>query len=313
MGHFEQEFTTRQYMKRNDFEFFHYKDDPSLEVGFHNHDFYEIYFFISGNVNFIIEGKYYHLKPSDIILINNQEIHKPILESGCVYERFVIWINPDFIKKYCTEKSDLTVCFGSTSKDKHNLLRPGEDMPARIKNVLYRLNSVCIEKGFGNDILRNAYLAELLTYLNIAYIDAYKGNIPEEPEDIVYNKKVTEVMCYINDNLSENLSLETLSKRFFTSKYHLLREFKKYTGYTPHDYALHKRLINARTLLRDGCRISDICQSCGFGDYSNFSRSFQKVYGITPKQYRKSTQAGGPVQNLGLEYCGIPERNRVLI
>ena len=290
MGRLEQEFTTRQYMKSSDFEFFHYKDEPTLEVGFHNHDFYEIYFFISGNVNFIIEGKNYHLKPGDIFLINNREIHKPLLEDGCVYERFVIWVNPEFIKRYSTDGTNLSRCFDSTSKNKHNLLRPSATMLNHIKNIILRLNSTCNNDGYGSDILRNVYLTELLTYLNIAYMDAYKENIQE---DIVYNKKVNEVIHYINDNLNEDLSLDTLSKKFFTSKYHLLREFKKYTGYTPHDYALQKRLINARTLLREGYRILDICQSCGFGDYSNFSRSFQKIYNMTPKEYRENVQQTG--------------------
>ena len=292
MRQLEHEFTTRQYMKSNDFEFFHYKDDPPQEVSFHNHDFYEIYFFISGNASFIIEGKYYYLKPGDIFLINNREIHKPFLEEGCIYERFVIWVNPEFIKNHSTEGTNLSRCFDSTSKNKHNLLRPNTNMLNQIKNVIFKLNNASTGKSYGDDILKDLYLIELLVYLNMAYLDAYKENAQE---DIVYNRKVNEVIHYINDNLSEELSLDTLSKKFFISKYHLLREFKKYTGYTPHDYALHKRLINARTLLRDGCRISDICQSCGFGDYSNFSRSFQKVYGITPKQYRETSQNAGVV------------------
>lgn len=288
MSTLEQKFTTRQYMKSADFEFFHYKDEPTLQVGFHNHDFYEIYFFVSGNVSFVIEGKNYSLKPGDIFLINNREIHKPLLEDGCVYERYVIWVKPEFIKSYSTDSSNLSRCFDSTSKNKHNLLRPNANMLSLIKKIILKLKDVCNSSGYGNDVLRSLYLVELLAYLNIAYIDAYKGNIQE---DIVYNKKVNEVIRYINDNLSEDLSLETLSKKFFTSKYHLLREFKKYAGYTPHDYALQKRLINAKTLLREGYRILDICQLCGFGDYSNLSRSFQKVYGITPREYRESARS----------------------
>lgn len=52
-----QQFTARQYMVSPDFEFFHYKDDNNLEVEYHYHDFYEIYFFISGRVTYIVEGK----------------------------------------------------------------------------------------------------------------------------------------------------------------------------------------------------------------------------------------------------------------
>lgn len=290
MSRLEQTFTARQYMKSgDDFEFFHYKDEPTLEIGFHNHDFYEIYFFISGKVTYIVEGKSYNLKPGDIFLINNREVHKPVMEYGCVYERIVIWVNPEFIMKYGTEKSNLSSCFDSTLKSKQNLLRPNANLQSMIKNTIGRLEQVCTDSskssGFGSDILRNAYLVELLTYLNMAYFDSYKESIQD---DIIFNHKVSDVIHYINKNLGENLSLDRLSKNFYISKYHLFREFKKYTGYTPHEYALHKRLIHSREQLKEGTRISDICQSYGFGDYSNFYRSFKKVYGMTPKEFQQS-------------------------
>lgn len=291
----------------NDFELFHYKDEPPLEIGFHNHDFYEIYFFISGKVTYIVEGKSYNLKPGDIFLINNREVHKPVMEYGCIYERIVIWVDPDFIRRNSTEATNLASCFDSTQKSKQNLLRPSTNMQGIIRNTLSRLEQVCTDNsenmdfssgksfgdnagfrnkaGFGNDILGNVYLIELLTYLNMAYFDSYKESIQD---DIIFNKKISDIIHYISSNLSEPLSLEMLSKKFYISKYHLFREFKKYTGYTPHEYALHKRLIYAREQLKEGSRISDVCQSCGFGDYSNFYRSFIKVYGMTPKEFRQS-------------------------
>ncbi|HEX2946907.1 MAG TPA: AraC family transcriptional regulator [Clostridia bacterium] len=308
MSHLEKIFTSRQYMKSgDDFELFHYKDEPPLEIGFHNHDFYEIYFFISGKVTYIVEGKSYNAKPGDIFLINNREVHKPVMEYGCVYERIVIWINPDFIKRNSTAGTNLSSCFDSTLKSKQNLLRPSANMQTMIRSTVSRLEQVCTDSsdssgswnngshgsntefgnkgGFGIDILGNIYLIELLTYLNMAYFDSYKESIQD---DIVFNRKISDIIHYINSNLAEPLSLDTLSKKFYISKYHLFREFKKYTGYTPHEYALHKRLIHSREQLKEGNRISDICQSCGFGDYSNFYRSFIKVYGMTPKEFQQS-------------------------
>lgn len=320
MSRLEKIFTSRQYMKSgDDFELFHYKDEPPLEIGFHNHDFYEIYFFISGKVTYIIEGKSYNAKPGDIFLINNREVHKPVMEYGCVYERIVIWIDPDFIKRNSTETTNLSSCFDSTLKSKQNLLRPSTNMQTMIRSTVSRLEQVCTDNaengsfgnsgshasnvsfgnsashagftdfgnkgGFGIDILGNIYLIELLTYLNMAYFDSYKESIQD---DIIFNRKISDIIHYINNNLAEPLSLDMLSKKFYISKYHLFREFKKYTGYTPHEYALHKRLIHSREQLKEGSRISDICQSCGFGDYSNFYRSFIKVYGMTPKEFQQS-------------------------
>lgn len=293
MGRLERKFSPRQYMKSgSDFELFHNRDEPPLEIEFHHHDFYEIYYFISGKVTYIVEGKSYNLKPGDIFLINNKEMHKPVMEYGSVYERIVIWVNPDFIKRNSTENTNLSNCFDSTLKSKQNLLRPSPNIQSMIKSTISRLEQVCMESpedSFGNDILGNIYVVELLTYLNIAHFDSYKESVQG---DIVFDRKVSDIIHYIGSNLGKDLSLEALSKKFYISKYHLLREFKKYTGYTPYEYALHKRLIHSREQLKDGNRIFDIYHSCGFGDYSNFYRSFKKVYGMTPKEFQQSMRAG---------------------
>jgi AraC-like DNA-binding protein len=108
--------------------------------------------------------------------------------------------------------------------------------------------------------------------------------------DIEYNKKISSIMDYINENLDKELSLDTLSEKFYLSKYHLLREFKKYGGYTIHQYIHKKRLIAAKTLLREGIQVTEVCTQCGFGDYSNFIRSFKKAFGVPPKKYCKIQQ-----------------------
>ncbi len=284
MSSLEQRFTHRQYMVGSNFEFFHYKDEPQLEVEYHNHDFYEIYFFISGKVTYIVEGKSYSLKPGDILLVNNKELHKPIIEPGRIYERIVIWVNPDFIKRFCTGNSDLFTCFETTSKKKYNLLRPGTEIYSIIRGIVSKLNRACAHLSYGSDVLKETYLIELLVYLNRAYLDNDIGNIEE---DTVYDPTINDIIHDINQNLGGDLSLEALSAKFYTSKYHLLRQFKKHTGYTLHSYIHQKRLITAKALLKDGMSLSNVCQACGFNDYSNFIRVFSKTFNISPKKYAR--------------------------
>jgi AraC-like DNA-binding protein len=279
-----QPFTHRQYMLSDNFEFFHYKDNTPLEVEYHKHDFFEIYFFISGDVTYIIEGKSYTLKPWDIILINNKELHKPVINHGAIYERIVIWVNPAFISKMSTPDSDLNMCFESTFKNKYNLLRPGTETLNIIKVILGKLNRILFADSFGAEILKELYLTELIVFLNRAYTDS---DLVDIGNDVSYNSKINKIINYINQNLSEDLSLDALSSRFYSSKYHLLREFKKHTGYTPHEYITLKRLITSKELLRSGMSISDVCTECGFNNYSNFIRSFTKAFNISPKKYAK--------------------------
>lgn len=284
MNSIKQTFTHRQYMLSDNFEFFHNKDNGPLEVEYHKHDFFEIYFFISGEVTYVIEGKSYSLKPWDIILINNKELHKPIINYGALYERIVIWVNPDFISKISTPNADLNMCFESTIKNKYNLLRPGTEILNIIKVILGKLNRILFNDSFGAEILKELYLTELIVFLNKAYTNT---DFVDIGDDVTYNTKINEIINHLNQNLSADLSLDALSSKFYSSKYHLLREFKKHTGYTLHEYITLKRLITSKELLKDGLSISDVCQKCGYNNYSNFIRSFTKAFSISPKKYAK--------------------------
>jgi AraC-like DNA-binding protein len=67
-----------------------------------------------------------------------------------------------------------------------------------------------------------------------------------------------------------------------------MRKFKQQTGYTVHNYILQKRLIAATALIKEGKSVTQVCLECGFGDYSNFIRSFKQVYGVSPKKHYKN-------------------------
>jgi len=176
------------------------------------------------------------------------------------------------------------MCFKSAVKNKSNLLRPEPKKLAVIKNTLFELEKACSNNAYGNQILKNILLIELMIYINRAYLEADTKTIEK---DVIYDSKVNEIIHYINQNLSEDLSLESLSKKFYISKYHLLRQFKKHTGYTLHSYIHQKRLLTAKELLKEGMRIAVVCQKCGFNDYSNFIRMFSRAFNISPKKYSK--------------------------
>lgn len=280
-----QHFNPRQHMITEDFEFFHYKDTSVMDIEYHNHDFYEMYFFLSGNVTYMIEGKSYRLRPWDILLISHKELHKPIIDPATPYERIVLWVNPEFVKKQSTESSNLTLCFEATFRNQSNLLRPDAEVAANIKHTMAKFEKACHGTGFGSEILTKSFLTELMVYINKAFMDVQGESLDV---DIQYNEKVSSIIRYIAENLNEDLSLDVLAARFFMSKYHLLHEFKRHAGYSIHQYIQQKRLIMAKALLKEGMQVAEVCNRCGFGDYSNFIRAFKKAYGLPPKKYCKS-------------------------
>lgn len=276
----------RGYLKR-DFEYFHIKDKLNLEFEPHYHDFNKIIIFISGKVTYLIEGKSYKLKPWDILFVSSNEMHKPIIDPDEVYERIIIWINPAFLNKHSNDESNLLTCFRLSSNEKRNLIRLNINSLSGIKSILSQLNDAYKNEEFGSQILKNSLIIQLIVFLNRLYLEEENKKVQN---DIEYDENIGNVLNYINENLSKELTIDNLSSEFFMSKYYLMHKFKKQTGYTLHNYILQKRLIMSKSLIMTGMPITEVCLECGFGDYSNFIRSFKKMFGLPPKKYYKTLQ-----------------------
>lgn len=274
----------RGYLK-GDFEFFHIKDQKKIAFEYHYHDFNKIIIFISGNVTYHIEGKAYKLKPWDILLVGNREIHNPVIDSGYSYERIILWVNQDFLDKHSADDCNLSTCFDLALKTNYNLLRLNPELVKNTRRKLLELEDAQKNNEFGSRILKNALFMQLLVIINREFLGNYSL---KASDDIEYDERIDKVLRFINENLSEELSIDTLAQRFFISKYYLMHKFKFQTGYSLHNYILLKRLTAANNLLKTGKPAMEVCIECGFGDYSSFVRSFKKMFGLSPKNHYKN-------------------------
>ena len=274
-------FTLRQTMQHSDFECYHYLDAVPPNVDFHEHEFFEVFFFQSGNVSYNIEGRIYQLRPGDILLTDNRDIHKPEIRPGKPYERYVIWIQPDFLLRVNETGTDLSQCFTDASQRKYKLIRPESDVTTHLKGICEKMLRSRDEDAFGSGTLAYIYLLEFLVYLNRAYFA-----MPEEiRKDVTENEKINEVVAYINDNLTADLTLDQLAEACFISKSHLAHQFKTYTGLTLYQFIIKKRVTVARNMLREGAPVMEACMRCGFNDYSNFLKAFKREFGRSPKEF----------------------------
>lgn len=285
------EYSSRQYMVEKSFEIFHYKDTYLNPIDYHHHDFYEIYLLLSGNVTYNIEERIYSLHPGDILVIDNKELHRPILgKNKEPYERVVLWINKEYLKSLSTPKTDLTSCFNLVFEDKDNLIRAAHKDNETLREQLFKLYDVCSNSDhYGNDVLAVCTLCELMVLL--ARIKSVKA--AELPTSKI-SGLIEAIMNYISLNAQNKISLDDIASEFYLSKYHISREFKKYTGCTIYRFATQKRLIYAKELIRQGYSINEVCSLCGFGDYSSFLKAFKKEYGITPRDYYAHIKASKP-------------------
>lgn len=96
---------------------------------------------------------------------------------------------------------------------------------------------------------------------------------------------------FILENLEENITIEELAIELNMSKFHFLREFKRYTGNTPYQYIIDAKMSEAQRLLSNsGQSIAEIALALGFADQSHFSNTFKRVIGISPANFRKKAK-----------------------
>lgn len=270
----------KQGYLHEDFRMFHILDHCEREQDFHYHDFYKIVLFISGNVNYNIEGKSYKLKPYDIVLVNPGDIHKPEYIAGEPYERVIFFVSEDYFVKHASKDCNLAQCFLSAKEKNADVLCFPALVNTRLMEIIGELEKNSEDARFAEHIYADALFTQFMVKLNRACLeeaDVFGRNAQ-------YNQKMIDMIRYINEHLKEELSIEMLSEHFYISKYHMMRQFKEETGYTIHNYITEKRILAAQNMIMAGISATKACYECGFKDYSTFSRAFKSRINKKPSE-----------------------------
>ena len=131
----------------------------------------------------------------------------------------------------------------------------------------------------------NAKITMLLVEIILTCANIRSTNSVARPSD---SSLITRTINYIDANISGELTIETISKENFVSKYHLCRVFKKTLGVSIMKYILSRRIMLAKEqLINTDVTCSDIAMLMGFSSFSYFCRAFKEQEGITPSKYRK--------------------------
>ena len=283
MAHKVQRYNSRQRMQNKHFEIFHYRDKKPEDIGIHHHDFYELYFFLSGEAQFSVEGRHYCLEKGDILLINPMELHQAKIEQGKMYERMVLWMDCSYLTTLGRSGIDLTACFDRSGSKYTNFIRPDKLQRTYLLALLEKLNMEFYSSSPDSRVYAEALLTQFMIEINRMARQAEDLSIVTEDPDLI-----EQVLSYIGAHFSENLTLEKLASEFFVSKYYLSHEFQRRVGTSIYQYVIFRRLMQARELLLSGTAPGNVCEACGFGDYANFYRAFKAEYGISPKGFLQS-------------------------
>ena len=202
-------------------------------------------------------------------------MHGLVCERDLVnYERCYLYLTPETLKKCGFNKIDLCLQFESACSSKKITQQLTEQEGKKILELIKEIE----QRGMKNTQDYNNLLEDFSSILNILNV-AQRLSCEESilVKANTTNNAMYKVLHYINQNFTEEISIDKLSHQFNMSESALSHEFRKYSNKSVYEYVLYKRIIKAKELLITDSSLTQIALDCGFNDYSNFLRVFKKI------------------------------------
>lgn len=247
----------------------------------HCHPYFEVYYFVQGKVGYLVEGKRYEPAPHSLLLLAPGTFHGVRIESQDSYERYAIHFRAGILSK---ERAQLLLSPFSVGSGQEIYFEGADrfNIAAYFQSLL---ECSGLEKSLREALIAIRIEALLSQVLRMARLESPTGAA-------VTNRSVDQLVAYLGSNLGEDITLDSLSERFFLSKNHLNHLFKQATGTTVKNYLIHKRVAAAHELLLQGYSAASAAELCGFRDYSNFFKSYKKILGVSPASTARHAEAG---------------------
>jgi len=118
------------------------------------------------------------------------------------------------------------------------------------------------------------------------------GRVPRAADATARDRRrAVEAALWIEAHAHDAVDLASAADAAGLSAFHFLRVFARVLGVTPHQYLVRTRLRRAAGLLADDARsITDVAYDVGFGDLSNFVRTFHRAAGVSPRAFRRAAR-----------------------
>jgi AraC-like DNA-binding protein len=263
------------------------KQQKSNMFRVHHHAELELGFMCEGEGLYILESENYEIHPGDLFLVRTNEQHCVPTIYTSELASYNIHINSYYLWSVCSEyiePAKLRVLIGGNTPIKHRYFGREE--------TFLKL------KKLSEDALRNRFEIRRLVLELIQGI-ANEIDLPENfidrnenSEDriaLLHLNDIQNAILFINENLTEPITLDDIARSANLSRSHLSTLFKHMTGITPYEYLILQRVEKAVVLLREtDTTILCAAQECGFNNLANFNKTFKKVTGMTPSDYRNS-------------------------
>lgn len=258
------------------------RGDFSPKQSDHSHGYYELFFLLSGKCRFLLKDTVHYLEKGDLVFIIPGELHHAVYSTDGGCEILMVYFKKEHLNW------DMFTNKGAPFFSQDMLHSFMGSIPVLYQEecfgLLNRMLTEYAEIDEYSSGFTRCFLHEILLMLM-----RYSVMSEEEPQFL--NSRDADILLatkYIYKNYKKPLSLEEVSAQAALSPTYFSKKFKQITGMGFKEYLNFVRLKHAQTaLLTTSNTITDIALENGFNDSNYFKDLFKKVYGKSPREFRK--------------------------
>ena len=257
----------------------------------HFHNYYELLLPLTSPGNIFVNDQVYPLRRGTLYLIGENTLHRTM--STGAHARYVLHISRRTLAELSTPQTD----FIQLTQDSFRRADLDREELTEVVELFQALERNKNDGSFGSDIRQVVALLNLLIRISPVLNAATAGESIRNKDFL----RVSPILDYIRDHLSEPLTLDRIAGEFFLSKHYLCRIFKAATGFSVMEYIIYSRVLRARQLLKEGASVQQAGELSGFSDNSHFIRTFGHLTGTSPGRYAREHQGSDTSVLLGRE------------
>ncbi|NLB54551.1 MAG: helix-turn-helix domain-containing protein [Lentisphaerae bacterium] len=257
----------------------------------HSHDFYELVVILDGHGRHVTGAGEYSIKAGDVFLIRGNMVHgyadtDRMTLANILFDPHQLGLPMRMLRDLPGYHALFRVEPRLRSYDGfRNHLHLDTEELSTAERMIARLERELEDKRPGYRFMACSYLMEMIVFFSRAY------GKPDRQNSLTF-RRMGEVLSYIEQNYSEEITIDRLTKIAGMSESTLLRTFKRVLNRSPMEQVMRTRILKAAELLeRDDILITEVAFDCGFNDSNYFTRQFNRAMGVTPTVYREKNRS----------------------
>ncbi len=248
----------------------------------HNHNFFEMDIYESGNISYVAGNQEIFPKKGDIIIFPPDIFHTAKLSEKSQYERYVLYFSGDIFN--FLGHDSLPLLF----KSNHISCRTVE--PEKRCELFYLLEKIeyAVQRGHAESgLLAFAYILQLFNLIS-QHTLINKDSISAIPQNIL------NVKTYVDENFNILNTTTEIADHFFYSREYVSRMFKQYFNINLSEYLVSKKISCAKQVLEEGKSVNYAFDIAGYRSMSSFVNAFRTHTSMTPSEYKTLRRASKP-------------------